>query len=147
MKLGKIEYLFTFEKNNYMKSFVRLVVIALAFIPAMGFAQSEKATWPEMKAFHALMSTSFHPTEEGNFAPLRAKADSLYAAAKAWQASAIPADFKPEETKATLEKLVAKCKIIAGAVKANAEDVKLKDLITGAHEIFHKIVGECKKTE
>ena len=33
------------------------------------------------------------------------------------------------------------------AVKANAADEKLKVLISDAHEIFHKIVGECKKAE
>ena len=84
-----------------MKSIVRLAVVMLAMIPAMSFAQTGKTTtapWAELKAFHALMSKTFHPSEEGNFAPLRAKADSLLIAAKTWQASKIPADYKPEET-------------------------------------------------
>jgi hypothetical protein len=130
-----------------MKSIVRLVVIMLAMLPAISFAQDNKAGWPEMKAFHALMSATFHPTEEGNFAPLKEKTDSLLMAVKAWQASVIPADYKPEETKATLEKLVMKLNLLSGAVKANADNSKLKVIITDAHEIFHKIVGECKKTE
>lgn len=130
-----------------MKSFVRLALIMIAMLPAISFAQEKKTVWPEMKAFHALMSSTFHPTEEGNFAPLKAKADSLYNAAKAWQASAIPDTYKPAETKETLEKLVAQLKVLQGAVKANAADEKLKVLIAEAHETFHKIVGECKKTE
>jgi len=133
-----------------MKSIVRLAVIMLAMIPAISFAQAGKATtapWAELKAFHALMSKSFHPTEEGNYAPLKANADSLLIAAKAWQASKIPADYKPEETKATLDKLVQQCTVLAGAVQAKAADEKLKVLIADAHELFHKIVGECKKTE
>ena len=143
-----MEYLFTFEKNNNMKSFVRLVVIMLAMLPAAGFAQKAKAsTWPEMKAFHTLIAATFHPSEEGNFAPTREKADSLLMAAKAWQASTIPADYKPEETKATLEKLVQQCTLLSGAVKAKAADEKLKVIIADTHEIFHKIVGECKKAE
>jgi len=131
-----------------MKSIVRLAVVMLAMIPAMSFAQTGKATtapWAELKAFHALMSKTFHPSEEGNFAPLKAKADSLLIAAKAWQASKIPADYKPEETQETLAKLVKQCNLIAGAVAAKADDVKLKVLIADAHDIFHKIVGECKK--
>lgn len=142
------EYLFTFEKNNYMKSIVRLAVIILAMLPVAGFAQTAKAApWPELKAFHGFMSGTFHPAEEGDFQPLRLKADSLLIAAKAWQASKIPADYKEAETKETLVKLVNQCENIAGAVKAKAADEKLKVLISDAHEIFHKIVGECKKAE
>ena len=131
-----------------MKSIVRLVVILLAMIPAISFAQTGKvAPWPQLTAFHALMSKSFHPTEDGNFAPLKEKADSLLTAAKAWQASKIPADYKPTETKETLAKLVSQCTMIRDAVAAKAADVKLKVMIADAHETFHKIVGECKKGE
>jgi len=128
-----------------MKSIVRLVVIILAMFPAIGFAQTAKTAWPEMKAFHALMSKSFHSVEDGNYAPLKEKADSLLIAAKAWQASNIPDTYKPAETKETLDKLVKQCNVLAGAVAAKADDIKLKVLISDAHDIFHKIVGECKK--
>ena len=131
-----------------MKSIVRLVVIMLAMIPAISFAQTAKpAPWAEAKAFHSLMSKTFHPSEEGNFAPLKEKADSLLIAAKAWQASKIPDNYKPEETKLTLDKLVQQCTLISGAVAAKAADEKLKVLIADAHDIFHKIVGECKKAD
>lgn len=144
MKLGKKEYLFTFEKNYYMKSIVRLVVIMLAMLPAVSFAQSKKTGWPEMKTFHSFMSSTFHPSEEGDFKPLREKADSLLITAKAWKASTIPAGFKPVETKATLEELVRQCENIAGAVAAKAADEKLKVLISDAHDMFHKIVEKCR---
>jgi len=127
-----------------MKSFVRLAVIMLALIPAMSFAQSSKTAWKEMKTFHSFMSGTFHPSEEGNFKPLKEKADSLLIAAKAWQASKIPAGFKLKETKETLAKLVNQCENIAGAVKANAADEKLKVLIADAHDIFHQIVEKCR---
>ena len=32
-------------------------------------------------------------------------------------------------------------------VKANASDADLKKLISEAHDSFHKIAGECKKTD
>ena len=130
-----------------MKSIVRLVVVMLAWIPAMSFAQTAKQTWPEMKNFHRLMSGTFHPAEEGNFAPLKQKADSLLIAAKAWKASKIPDTYKPKETSETLDKLVEQLVVLQGAVKANAADEKLKVLISDAHDIFHKIVGECKKED
>jgi hypothetical protein len=91
------------------------------------------------------MSASFHPTEEGNFAPLKERADSLFTAAKQWQASAIPAEYKTKETKTALKQLVKVCKDIKKAVTANAGDEELKKKITGAHDVFHTIVKDCKK--
>ena len=145
MKLGKKEYLFTFEKNNYMKPIVRLVVMMLVMIPAMSFAQNSKTAWPELKAFHTLIAATFHPSEDGNFQPVREKADSLLFAAKAWQASKIPVNYKSDETKATLVRLVNQCENVWQAVKAKAADEKLKVLISDAHDIFHHIVEKCKK--
>ncbi len=130
-----------------MKSIIRLIVIVLAMFPAIGFAQTAKTTWPELKSFHALMSKTFHPAEEGNYEPLKLKADSLLMAAKAWKESKIPDTYKPKETTETLNKLLEQCIVLEGAVKAKADDMKLKVLITDAHDIFHKIVGECKKED
>jgi len=125
---------------------IALFVLAAVFFAGSGFAQTEKkAVWPEMKAFHQLMSGTFHPAEEGNMAPLKEKVADLYRASKVWYASTIPDTFKPEETKATLEKLMIQCHDIWAQVDAKASDEKLKTMITEAHETFHKIVGECKK--
>ena len=131
-----------------MKSIIRLAVIVLAMAPAFCFAQTDKkAAWPEMKNFHSFMSSTFHPAEEGNLAPLKAKAADLLKAAKEWQASKVPSNFKAEETTAQLEKLVKYCTGISDAVASGSDDATLKTMITEAHEVFHKIVGECKKAE
>ena len=44
----------------------------------------EKSDWKEMQNFHSLISATFHPSEEGNLKPLKAKSDSLLLAAKTW---------------------------------------------------------------
>lgn len=126
---------------------IKLLMVALLLTCTAVFAQKEKSKWAEMKTFHSFMSSTFHPAEEGNLAPLKAKADSLLISAKLWQASLIPSDFKPAETKAALSKLVAKSESIQKAVAASQPDEKLKKLITEAHDIFHTIVGECRKAE
>jgi len=123
-----------------------LFVLTTLLFAGISFAQSAKtADWPEMKSFHALMSSTFHPAEEGNFAPLKEKVAQLYRASKVWYASEIPANYKPEETKAILNKLMIQCHDIWAQVDAKASDEKLKQMITEAHDSFHKIVGECKK--
>lgn len=126
---------------------MRLIVLAMVLISTISFAQKPKPSWPEMKTFHSYMASTFHPAEEGNLAPLKAKADSLYAAARQWSKTAIPSNFKPVETKAELTKLVAQCAAIKEAVAAKKADKELIKLITAAHDIFHKIVGECQKAD
>lgn len=128
-----------------MKKFFALVVFALVAISTNVSAQNK--SWPEAKRFHHFMSSSFHPAEEGDFKPLRAKADSMYLAAVAWQASPVPADYKEKETKETLIKLVSETKAIAEAVKNNVGDADLLKMISGAHDTFHHIVGECRKED
>ncbi len=126
---------------------IKLAVLALILFAGTSFGQGKSAGWAEQKAFHSFMAATFHPTEDGNFKPLKEKADSLYISAKAWFDAPIPSDYKPEETKAALKKLVMQCGDIAKAVKTGATDEKLKTMITEAHETFHKIAGECKKTD
>lgn len=122
-------------------------MILLAMAPAMSFAQNKKVTWPELKAFHSFMSSSFHPAEENNLEPLKIKADSMLIAAINWQSSEIPKGFKPAETKTQLDKLVKYCTGIAQSVKAQVPDATLKTLITEAHDVFHTIVGECRSED
>jgi hypothetical protein len=126
--------------------FLWLTILFISFVQGAN-AQPAKPVWKELKAFHSLMSAGFHPAEEGNFAPLIQKADSLLVAAKNWQASPIPADFKPAETKAALEKLVAQCARLKKAVDAKASNEVLLKQISEAHDVFHTIVGECRKAE
>jgi hypothetical protein len=130
-----------------MKKTIQLLVLMLAILPAISFSQEKKAAWPEMKAFHAQMSSTFHPAEAGNLKPLREKADSLYIVVKLWQATAIPSNFKPTETTAALKKLTSQCAGIKKAVDAKASDKDLTVLITAAHDTFHMIAGECKKAD
>ena len=126
---------------------INLIVFALLLMAGTGFAQAKKAPWPEMKAFHSYLSSTFHPAEEGDLNPLKLKADSLYYAAKTWYAAKIPAGFIPEITESTLKALMIQCNDIWAAVKDGASDAKLKDMITKAHDIFHEVAEKCRKAD
>ncbi len=130
-----------------MNKKIKLVAIALMASVSIAIAQTASPEWAEFKTFHTYMSTTFHPAEEGDFAPLKSKSDSLFIAAKKWQASPVPSNYQPAETRAALAKLVTQCDEINKAVKKKATDKQLNTLITGAHDIFHTIVGECRKEE
>lgn len=130
-----------------MQKRIQLLAIALLIAITSVMGQSAAKPWPEMKNFHHFISTTFHPSEEGNLLPLKGKADSMYLAAMQWHASAIPADYKIEETKKALHKLLEKCLEIKNSVAKKADDEKLKKLIAECHDIFHTIVKECRKEE
>jgi len=146
-KLSTQNFITTFVKNYQMKIQMRTVIFLMILLPSLCFAQQAKPSWPEMKTFHSYMSSTFHPAEEGNLVPLKAKADSLLIVAQLWNQSAVPSNFKPDETKAELTKLVTQCTIVKEAVAAKKDDKELTKLITAAHDIFHKIVGECRKAD
>jgi len=123
--------------------------LLICLVMALPFALSAQGTsdWKEQNVFHDLMSHTFHPSENGNLKPLKAKADSLVWSAKQWKASAIPSDFKPKETAEQLAKLVKQCAAIQSAGKAKKDDAALTAMIKEAHETFHTVVKECKKSE
>jgi hypothetical protein len=123
-----------------MKKILICLVMALPFV----VTAQEKSDWKEMSNFHTLMSTSFHPSEEGNLKPVKTKSDSLVIAAKLWKASKVPAGYKPKETSETLTKLVKQLGELNTAVKAGKNDATLKGMIKEAHEIFHDIVEKCR---
>ena len=123
--------------------------ILLALLCAFGLNASaqEKNNWKEQEAFHGIMSKTFHPTEEGNFKPLKEKSDSLVIIAKQWKTAKIPAGYKPKETAESIAKLLKQCETVNAAVRSNKDDKTLGALMFEAHETFHYIVGECKTHE
>ncbi len=121
-----------------------LGMVFLVALAAMPFAVAGEIEWKELDAFHAVMSETFHPAEEGNLQPVRDNADELLAKAKEWQMSPVPEGYDKSLTTKTLKTLVAKCKGLKSAVKAKKNDKELTKLITEAHDVFHKIVEECK---
>jgi len=130
-----------------MKRILLSVIVMLAFVPAISFAQEANKTWPELKAFHTVMSATFHPAEEGNLAPIKARSQELFMAARKWKQADIPAEYKKKETRETLKELEIKCGALQKAVEAKQTDEQIKTLLTEAHNIFHKIVAECRNGE
>lgn len=129
-----------------MKKKIILSLLFIAFVGQSAFAQQKK-DWKEMKAFHGVMSKTFHPSEDGNFKPLKDSAAVLLVKATAWKASTAPEGYNTKLIAPILDKLVQKCTAINAAVKAKKADADLRKLIIDAHNIFHEIVEKCSKEE
>ena len=108
-------------------------------------AQSTFDKWPAIKAFHEVMSQTFHPSEEGNLQPIKTRSEELMNKAAAVLKSDIPAEFKTAPILASAEKLQLKSKALHKMVAAKASDADIKKSLSDLHDVFHEIVGLCSE--
>ncbi|MBK8044098.1 MAG: hypothetical protein IPK21_16450 [Haliscomenobacter sp.] len=57
-----------------------------------------------LDGFHSVMSSTFHPAEEGNLAPLKANAATMADKATAWAKAELPSGMKGKGVEAILKK-------------------------------------------
>jgi len=105
----------------------------------------EKDSWPALKDFHKVMSQTFHPSETGDFKPLRTRSNEFLAKALLLKNSIPPVSLNKPAIQAAMDKLVKESSEIQKAVQKNAKDETLKKLIVQAHDTFHVIQGLCKE--
>lgn len=122
-----------------------ILAIALALFTTIAFAQnkSKMSDWPELKAFHEVISQTFHPSEEGNLKPVKERAGELVIKAAAVQASKPPADFNTEKIKAAVNELVRRANEVKEVVDHNKDDALITKKLSQLHDAFHEIVGLC----
>ncbi len=127
-----------------MKNFKTfLLAFGLMLFSALAFGQS-KVEWQEQKEYHAVMSKTFHPAEEGNFEPVKMRSAELAAKAVAWRKSEIPADVQDKKAvKKSLNTLCKESKKLNRSVKKGATNEELKTQLFALHDTFHTIVGLC----
>jgi hypothetical protein len=128
-----------------MKGIACLFVSVFALI-AFANAQ-EKKSWKEMDDFHAVMSSTFHPAEEGQLDPIKKRSQEMVDKAAAWQKSTAPEGYDKEKVEGSLKKLVQGTKELNKLVKAKSSDKVLKEKLSGLHDIFHEIMEKCEKGE
>ncbi|TDE51053.1 hypothetical protein [Flavobacterium sp. GT3P67] len=126
-----------------MKHLKALLVLALIVVTNSVSAQSTFDKWPAIKEFHEVMSQTFHPAEEGNFAPIKTRSEEMMNKAAMLLKSEIPAEFKTNAILASAERLQLKSKALHKLVTSNGSDAAILKSITDLHDTFHEIVGLC----
>lgn len=120
-----------------------LVAVSICFLYSVSFAQGKLANWPEMQAFHDVLSHTFHPAEEGDMAPIRKRSHELLSDAKKVSLSPFPPQYDNEKMHKALKRLERESdKLNACCVRQEQNSVVMKQLKV-VHEIFHEIVGMC----
>ncbi|MDP3680544.1 MAG: hypothetical protein Q8R22_06890 [Flavobacterium sp.] len=130
-----------------MKHLKAFLVLALIVVANSVSAQSTFEKWPAIKEFHEVMSQTFHPAEEGNLAPIKARSEEMMNKAAMLLKSDIPAEFRTKAILASAERLQLKSKALHKLVTSNGSDAAILKSITDLHDTFHEIVGLCSDTK
>ncbi|MFV8366057.1 hypothetical protein [Flavobacterium sp. XS1P27] len=126
-----------------MKHLKAFLVLALIVVVNSVSAQSTFEKWPAIKEFHEVMSQTFHPAEEGNLVPIKARSEEMMNKAAMLLKSDIPAEFRTDAILASAERLQIKSKALHKLVMSNGSDAAIVKSITDLHDTFHEIVGLC----
>lgn len=130
-----------------MKHLKTFLVLALIVVANSVSAQSTFKKWPAIKEFHEVMSQTFHPAEEGNLVPIKARSEEMMNKAIVVVQSDIPAEFKTDAIIASAARLQLKSTALHKLVVANESDAAILKSITDLHDTFHEIVGLCSDTK
>lgn len=101
----------------------------------------ERSTWTALNEFHTVMSQTFHPAEEGNLQPIRARSAEMTAKALALKASPIPASFNTPEMHRAIDDLIKGATDLQKTVRKKGKDDVVNTKLTALHDTFHLIRG------
>ena len=130
----------------------RILSIAALVIGAPLSAQSmdhgsdhhASSGWKELDAFHTLMAATWHPAKSNDLKPIRARADSLAAAARVWSQAKAPAACDTETLKAAIADVVTGSAKVEQLVAKNVADAELRAALHDVHERFEVVEKGCK---
>jgi hypothetical protein len=123
------------------------LLLILLFSAQLSFAGGNIDQWPALKALHGVISQTFHPSEEGNLVPVKARAKELYTKAQALLKSKVPAAFNSSQVKEAVVALEKEAKKLQEMVTENDSDTEIKEQLSVVHDTFHEIVGLCTKED
>ncbi len=100
--------------------------------------------WKELDAYHMLMMATWHPAKEnGDIAPIRAKATDMVAAAKVLAKSTPPTACATPKLKEAATNLVPQTQSVADLVAKNADNNTIKDALKALHDKFDVLEEGC----
>lgn len=129
-----------------MKKGFFLIMCTLVMAAPYSKAQGIMAKWPELHAFHQVMSQTFHPAEEGNLQPIKTRSGEMVKKAKELAASKVPQEFnKPDILEAVKQLVTDSEKLDKMISNGKTSDAEITKALSALHDVFHKIIGLCKE--
>jgi len=122
-----------------MKHFLFILVFSVLSLSV----SAQKAAWKELDDYHAVMSQTFHPAEEGNLQPVLTRAGELAEKGAVLKKSTIPVDYQKEGVKTSVDLLAKESKELANMVRQKKSEAEVKKAIFALHDRFHEVMEKC----
>lgn len=130
-----------------MNAIKTLLILAVMMVTSNLSAQKISEKWPAIKAFHGVMSQTFHPSEEGNLEPIKKRSQEMVEKAEALLKSDIPEEYKTNAILASAERLQINSKALHKMVVSKSSDAEITKKLSELHDTFHEIMGLCTNEE
>lgn len=121
----------------------KLLLIIVIFFGSQTINAQNIIKWGPLSEYHQLLSKTFHPTEEGNFGPIKEFSKELNSKAEALDVATIPQEYKNQKTENTLTLLKKQTKLVNDLVQNKAPNTEIMRAFQDLHDIFHRIVMLC----
>jgi hypothetical protein len=130
-----------------MKLSKSLIVMVLFMAINSVNAQSITDKWKQLGDFHELLSKTFHPTEEGDFRPIKQSSQELLTKSEALDVATMPQDLRNPSIEPVILVLKKQTKLVNELVKSKVPDPEIMRAFQNLHDIYYRIVylGEPKK--
>jgi hypothetical protein len=106
-------------------------------------AQSLVEKWKPFSEYHELLSKTFHPSEEGNFGPIKEFSQELNSKAEALNVATLPQEYRNPKVESNLVILKKQTKLVNDLVKNKAPNAEIMRAFEDLHDIFHRIILLC----
>ena len=145
-KEKKHKFVIQIIKHKEMKK-INTFLFALIVLVSSSFAQSKKAAWVQKATFQKLAKVVYDDVTKFEYKSIRATAADLYTAAKYLNESVVPKNYKVQETKVLLGKVMMECAQIQTELANGGNDDKVREMTIYTYRLYSKIDKECKISE
>lgn len=140
------------EKSEPLVADMMKQMYDLSLLPLIEAEKKKKArkksifdSWPALDEFHDIMSSTFHPAEDGDLKPLYAGAKTLADKATQLRRSPIPESFTNPKLPELVQKLEQEARVLQQLVEKKKSPALLMKKLTALHDRFHEIAGACRE--
>ena len=102
-------------------------------------------SWPEIKAYHEVITKSFTSFEAGNLNPIKTYSEVLLEKAEALKIESMPEEFRSPKLIESLVVLKKETNTLNDLVKTKADDEEIAKALAKLNNTFHKIIDMCQK--
>ncbi|GAB4426803.1 MAG: hypothetical protein OHK0039_44920 [Bacteroidia bacterium] len=106
-------------------------------------AQHPFVVWSDLDRFHDVMSSIYHPMEEGDLGPVKTRSGELAQEAKLLSRAAVPAQFAKASLSEGLARLRKDSASLHKLVQRGGSDDDIKTSLEALHDVFHQVIGMC----